>query len=236
MMSLGNKASGKVVTHIAFLCRISANLLFIFFLVGSIFSILATSAENLGTWRINFSNQLMERSHLPIIAIALYSLSLIVKEERKHPPVVYWKRLTIVSSLGIILYATCLLNNSERAYSEIRKTFPTRALDNKIKEMKSSVDQINSLEEAKIILDNSSRRSGKDLMSNDDNNIESIKNRIKIFEEELLVESFKIQEKKFKAANRRAKFESIRFIIYSLIFIIFYLKLAIFFNRLQKAS
>ena len=235
-MSVGDKTSGKILAHISFICRISANLLFIFFLVGSIFSILATSAENLGTWRINFSNQLMDRSHLPIIAIALYSLSLIVKEERKHPPAVYWKRLTIVSSLGIILYVICLLNNSVRAYSEIRKTFPSLVLDNKIKEIQSTADQINSLEEAESILNNISRRSGKNLMSNEENDIESIKNRIKIFEEEILVESFKIQEKKFKAANRRAKFESIRFIIYSLIFIMFYLKLAIFFNLLQKAS
>ena len=101
--------------------------------------------------------------------------------------------------------------------------------------MQSSVDQISSTQEAKSALRNSSQRLGKDI-DLDNNDLKSIKNKIKEIEATLLSDSYKNQEKQFNATNRRGKFEAIRYTIYSFIFIIFYFKLALFFNRLQRSS
>ena len=116
-MSDTGKASKKALAHIAFLCRLSANLIFLIFIVGSSMAILGQGTENMNGWRINFSVQLMERSHFPFIGIALYALSLMVNEKRKYRASVYWKQLVLISTLGILLYLGCFLNSSERAFS-----------------------------------------------------------------------------------------------------------------------
>ena len=235
-MSDSGKASKKVVAHIAFLCRLSANLLFLIFIVGSSMAILGQGTIDMNAWRVNFSNQLMERSHIPFIGIALYALSLMVEEERKYRASVYWRQLVLISTLGILLYAGCLLNSSERAYSLMRQSYiPSVSLKENINKMQSSVDQISSTEEAQSALRNSSQRLGKDI-DLDNNDLESIKNKIKEIEATFLSDSYKNQEKQFNATNRRGKFEAIRYTIYSFIFIIFYFKLTLFFNRLQRSS
>ena len=101
--------------------------------------------------------------------------------------------------------------------------------------MQSSVDQISSTEEAQSALRNSSQRLGKDI-DLDNNDLESIKNKIKEIEATFLSDSYKNQEKQFNATNRKGKFEAVRYTIYSFIFIIFYFKLTLFFNRLQRSS
>lgn len=231
------KASKKVVAHIAHICRLSANFIFLLFLIGSTLSILGYNTDNLGTWRINFSNQLLERSHLPIIGLALYAISLMVNEDRKYRASVYWKQLTLICTLGILLYAGCLLNSSERAYSLMRRSFiPSVSLKENLSIIQSSTDKIGSIEEAKKALRNSIQRLGKVSDLPDNTNLESIKNKIKEIEETLITEVYKNQEKQFNATNRRNKFEATRYVIYSFIFIVFYLKLAIFFNRLKMSS
>ena len=235
-MSDSGKASKKVLAHITHICRLSANLIFIFFLVGSTLSILGYSTDNLGTWRINFSNQLMDRSHLPLIGVALYSLSLMSSEERKYQPSVYWKQLTIISSLGVLLYTGCLLDNSERAYSITKRNLPKMNLDGYLDKIQKSVDHIKSIEEAKVIFDTVSMQSGNQTNIDKNDNLESIKLKIKELKETLLINGFQQQEKEFIAVNRRNKLQAIRFVIYSVIFIIFYLKLALFFNRLKMSS
>lgn len=235
-MSDSGKASKKVIAHIAFLCRLSANLLFLIFIAGATMAILGQGTENMNAWRINFSFQILERSHLPVIGTALYALSLMVNEERKYRASVYWKQLVLISTLGILLYLGCLLNSSERAYSLMRKSYiPSVSLKENLEIMQSSVEKISSLEEAKSALRNSSQRLGKDI-DLDNNDLESIKNQIKEIEATLLSDSYKNQEKQFNATNRRDKFEAIRYTIFSIIFIIFYFKLALFFNRLQRSS
>jgi NADH:ubiquinone oxidoreductase subunit 3 (subunit A) len=236
-MSDTGKASNKALAHIAFLCRLSANLIFLIFIVGAAMAILGQGTENMNGWRINFSVQLMERSHLPVIGIALYSLSLMVNEERKYRASVYWKQLVLVSTLGILLYLGCLLNSSENAYSLMRQSYtPLVSLKENLEIIQSSVDKIVSIEKAKSALKNSSQRAGKDLSSEKSENLESIKSQIKEIEANLLSDSYEAQEKQFNAKNRRVKFEVIRYVLYSIIFIIFYFKLALFFNRLQKSS
>ena len=102
--------------------------------------------------------------------------------------------------------------------------------------MKSSVDTIKSIEEAKSALRNSSQRQGKEINLEDSDNLDSIKIKIQEIEAALLTDQYQTQEKQFNEVNRRGKFEAIRYTIYSVIFIIFYLKLALFFNRLQRSS
>ena len=102
-MSDSGKASNKVIAHVTYICRLSANLILILFFFGTLFTILGQSPENMKAWRINFSIQLMERSHLPFIGIALYALSLMSKEDRKYSASVYWKYLTVICTLGIVL-------------------------------------------------------------------------------------------------------------------------------------
>ena len=236
-MSESGKASNKVIAHIAHICRLSANLLFILFFLGALFAILGQSPENMKAWRINFSMQLMERSHLPFIGIALYALSIMSKEERKYRVTVYWKYLTFVCTLGILLYLGSLINSSLRAYSELKQVYiPLVSIEENLERMKSSVDTIKSIEEAKSALRNSSQRQGKEINLEDSDNLDSIKIKIQEIEAALLTDQYQTQEKQFNEVNRRGKFEAIRYTIYSVIFIIFYLKLALFFNRLQRSS
>ena len=236
-MSESGKASNKVVAHIAYICRLSANLLFVLFFLGALFAILGQSPENMKAWRMNFSMQLMERSHLPFIGIALYALSIMSKEERKYRVKVYWKYLTFVCTLGILLYLGSLINSSLRAYSELKQVYiPSVSIEENLERMKSSVDTIKSIEEAKSALRNSSQRQGKEINLEDSDNLDSIKIKIQEIEAALLTDQYQTQEKQFNEVNRRGKFEAIRYTIYSVIFIIFYLKLALFFNRLQRSS
>ena len=236
-MSESGKASNKVVAHIAYICRLSANLLFVLFFLGALFAILGQSPENMKAWRINFSMQLMERSHLPFIGIALYALSIMSKEERKYRVKVYWKYLTFVCTLGILLYLGSLINSSLRAYSELKQVYiPLVSIEENLERMKSSVDTIKSIEEAKSALRNSSQRQGKEINLENSENLDSIKIKIQEIEAALLSDQYQTQEKQFNEVNRRGKFEAIRYTIYSVIFIIFYLKLALFFNRLQRSS
>ena len=235
-MSDSGKASNKALAHIAYICRLSANVIFFIFIFGSFMAILGQGTESMDGWRVNFSIQLMERSHFPFIGIALYALSLMVNEERKYRASVYWKQLVLISTLGILLYLGCLLNSSERAFSLMRQSFPSISLKGNTSKMLSSIDQIGSIDEAKSALRNSSQRAGKDFTSEKSENLESIKNQIKEIEAKLISEGYEAQEKRFNATNRRAKFEAIRYTLYSIIFIIFYFKLALFFNRLQRSS
>jgi len=236
-VSESGKASNKVVAHIAYICRLSANLLFVLFFLGALFAILGQSPENMKAWRMNFSMQLMERSHLPFIGIALYALSIMSKEERKYRVKVYWKYLTFVCTLGILLYLGSLINSSLRAYSELKQVYiPSVSIEENLERMKSSVDTIKSIEEAKSALRNSSQRQGKEINLEDSDNLDSIKIKIQEIEAALLTDQYQTQEKQFNEVNRRGKFEAIRYTIYSVIFIIFYLKLALFFNRLQRSS
>ena len=236
-MSESGKASNKVVAHIAHICRLSANLLFLLFFLGALFAILGQSPENMKAWRINFSIQLMERSHLPFIGIALYALSLMVNEDRKYRVSFYWKYLTIISTLGIILYIGSLGNSSLRAYSLLKQSYiPAVSLNENLKRMQSSIGKISSIEEAKSALRNSSQRQGKEINLENSDNLDSIKIKIQEIEASLLTDQYQTQERQFYEVNRRGKFEAIRYTIYSVIFIIFYVKLALFFNRLQRSS
>ena len=98
------------------------------------------------------------------------------------------------------------------------------------------MSNINSIDEAKSILRNSSQRQGKGINLDYSDDLDSIKIKIQEIEAALLNDQYQTQERQFYEVNRRGKFEAIRYTVYSIIFIIFYLKLALFFNRLQKSS
>lgn len=236
MTELGN-ASKKVIDHIAHLCRISANLIFFIFLFGALFSILAESAENMKAWRGNFSIQLMERSHLPFIGIALYALSLMSKGNHKYSTSVYWKYLTFICTLGVALYIGSLINSSLTSYGLLNQKYtPAVSLNESTEKMQTLVGKINSIEEAKNALRNVSLRQGNELNLEESDNLETIKTKIQEMESKLLREQYEKQERQFYKINRRSKFEALRYTIYSIVFIIFYLKLTLFFNRLQRSS
>ena len=236
-MSDSGRASNKVIAHVAYICRLSANLIFILFLFGTLFTILGQSPENMKVWRINFSMQLMERSHLPFIGIALYALSLMSKEDRKYSASVYWKYLTVICTLGIVLYLGSLVNSSLRSYSLMKQSFmPSVSLRENLEKMKSSVDTISSIDEAKSALRNASQRQGKEPNLEESDNLGTLKTKIYEIESELIREQYEKLESQFYEVNRRDKFEALRYTIYSIIFIIFYLKLTLFFNRLQRSS
>ena len=236
-MSDSGRASNKVIAHVAYICRLSANLIFILFFFGTLFTILGQSPENMKVWRINFSMQLMERSHLPFIGIALYALSLMSKEDRKYSASVYWKYLTVICTLGIVLYLGSLVNSSLRSYSLMKQSFmPSVSLRENVEKMKSSVDTISSIDEAKSALRNASQRQGKEPNLEESDNLGTLKTKIYEIESELIREQYEKLESQFYEVNRRDKFEALRYTIYSIIFIIFYLKLTLFFNRLQRSS
>ena len=236
-MSDSDKASNKVIAHVAYICRLSANLIFILFFFGTLFTILGQSPESMKAWRINFSIQLMERSHLPFIGIALYALSLMSKEDRKYSASVYWKYLTVICTLGIVLYLGSLVNSSLRSYSLMKQSFmPSVSLRENLEKMKSSVDTISSIDEAKSALRNASQRQGKEPILEESDNLGTLKTKILDIESELFREQYEKLESQFYEFNRRSKFEALRYTIYSIIFIIFYLKLTLFFNRLQRSS
>ncbi|MEC8658607.1 MAG: hypothetical protein VXY33_05360 [Verrucomicrobiota bacterium] len=235
-MSDSGRASNKVIAHVSYICRLSANLIFILFLFGTLFTILGQSPENMKAWRINFSMQLMERSHLPFIGIALYALSLMSKEDRKYSPSVYWKYLTVICTLGIVLYLGSLVNSSLRSYFLMKQSKPSISLSENLEKMKSSVNTINSIDEAKSALRNASQRQGKEPYLEESDNLRTLKTKILEIESELIREQYEKLESQFYEVNRRSKFEALRYTIYSIIFIIFYLKLTLFFNRLQRSS
>ena len=179
----------------------------------------------------------MERSHLPFIGIALYALSLMSKEDRKYSASVYWKYLTVICTLGIVLYLGSLVNSSLRSYSLMKQSFmPSVSLRENVEKMKSSVDTISSIDEAKSALRNASQRQGKEPNLEESDNLGTLKTKIYEIESELIREQYEKLESQFYEVNRRDKFEALRYTIYSIIFIIFYLKLTLFFNRLQRSS
>ena len=236
-MSESCKASNKAIAHIAYICRLSANLVFVIFFFGVLLAILGQSPQDMKFWRINFSIQLMERSHLPFIGIALYALSLMSKEDRKYSASAYWKYLTVISTLGILLYLGSLVNSSLRSYSLMKQSFiPSVSLSENLKKMQSSVDTISSIDEAKSALRNASQRQGKEPNLEESDNLGTLKTKILDIESELLRDQYQKQERQFYEVNRRSKFEALRYTIYSVVFMIFYLKLTIFFNRLQRSS
>lgn len=235
-MSESGRASNKVIAHVSYICRLSANLIFILFLFGTLFTILGQSPESMKAWRINFSMQLMERSHLPFIGIALYALSLMSKEDRKHSASVYWKYLTVICTLGIVLYLGSLVNSSLRSYSLMKQSKPSVSLSENLEKIKSSVDTISSIDEAKSALRNASQRQGKEPNLEKSDNLGTLKTKILEIESELIREQYVKLETQFYEVNRRSKFEALRYTIYSIIFIIFYLKLTLFFNRLQRSG
>ena len=236
-MSDSGRASNKVIVHVAYICRLSAIVIFILFLFGTLFTILGQSPENMKVWRINFSMQLMERSHLPFIGIALYALSLMSKEDRKYSASVYWKYLTVICTLGIVLYLGSLVNSSLRSYSLMKQSYmPSVSLNENLKKVESSIETITSIDEAKSALRNASQRQGKEPNLEESDNLGTIKTKIYEIESELIREQYEKLESQFYEVNRRDKFEALRYTIYSIIFIIFYLKLTLFFNRLQRSS
>ena len=113
---------------------------------------------------------------------------------------------------------------------------PSVSLRENLEKMKSSVDTISSIDEAKSALRNASQRQGKEPNLEESDNLGTLKTKIYEIESELIREQYEKQEKQFYEFNRRSKFEALRYTIYSIIFIIFYLKLTLFFNRLQRSS
>ena len=236
-MSDSDQTSKKLRHHVAYLCRLSAIFIFIIFVVGSTFAILGQSTDNFLAWRINFAIQLFERSHLPLISLALYAFSITGNEERKHHASTYWKRLTIFSVLGVLLYLGALANSSYRLYSLMRSSYqPIFSYEENLKKMTSMVDVINSVDEANEALENTFNRSGKKNPTQANKSLESIKKRIIEREKGLLLTRHEKQKKQYLQRQRSMRFESIRYVIYSFIFIIFYFNLTLFFNRLQKSN
>ena len=227
----------KLRHHVNHLCRLVAISLFLFFIIGCTLSILGQSSDNFFNWRINVAIQLFERSHLPLISLALYALSITGNEERKYHASIYWKRLTIFSVLGILLYLGALANSSYRLYSLMRSGYhPIVSYEEDRNIMESKISKINSIPEAQKVLENTFKRSEKDNPIKANENLESIKKIIIEEEEKLLLDRHEKQKKQYLQRQRSMRFESIRYVLYSFIFIIFYFNLTLFFNRLHKSS
>ena len=236
-MSDSEQTPKKQRHHIAYLCRLSAIFIFILFVVGSTFTILGQSTDNFLNWRMNLAIQLFERSHLPLISLALYALSITGNEERKHHASIYWRRLTIFSVLGILLYLGALANSSYRLYSLMRSGYhPIVSYEEDLKKITSMVGTMSSVDEATEALENTFKRSGKKNTVQANESLESIKKRIIEEEKGLLLDRHEKQKKQYLQRQRSMRFESIRYVIYSFIFIIFYFNLTLFFNRLHKSS
>jgi hypothetical protein len=236
-MSDLNQTSKKLQHHVAYLCRLSAIFLLIIFVVGCTFTTLGKSADNFLNWRMNLAIQLFERSHLPLISFALYAMGITGKAHYKHHASVYWKRLTILSTLCILLYLGALANSSHRVYSLIELSYqPTVSYEENLKSITSKINQISSLEEAEKSLENATKRAGQSNQTRKNANLESIKNNILETEKTILRDLYNKQKEQFENNLRNKRFESIRYAIYSCIFIAFYSMLMLFFNRLHKSS
>ena len=236
-MSDSDQTPKKLRHHVAYLCRLSAIFLFLLFVVGCTFTILGQSTENFLNWRINFAIQLFERSHLPLISLALYALSITGNEERKHHASIYWKRLTIFSVLGVLLYLGALANSSYRVYSLMPSGYhPIVSYEENLKKITSMVGTMSSVDEANEALENTFKRSRKKNPTQTNESLESIKKRIIEGEKGLLLTRHEKQKKQYLQRQHSMRFESIRYVIYSFIFIIFYFNLTLFFNRLHKSS
>ena len=236
-MSDSYQTNKKIRDHAAHLCRLTSSTILIIFFIGCVFSILDRSFDNLESWRINFQVQLMERSHLPLISVALYALSLSSKDKRKFKSSVYWKWLTIASALCVIIYFGSLANSSHRLYSLMGLNYnPEISYENDIQVLSYEVNKITSISEARKALQNTLKRSGKSDAINEKDNLGTIKDLIIKLEKNNLLERHEKQNKLFQAKLRSMRFESIRYVSYSVIFIIFYFNLSFFFNRLLKHS
>ena len=238
-MSDPAQAPTKLSTHVAHLCRLSATFLFIFFVVGCIFTILGRSTDNFLDWQVNFTVQLMERSHLPLIGIALYALSITAndQDQRTHHASTYWKGLIIISALGVMLYLLALAYSSRRAYLSISlRPIPAVSYEENLKLISAKITELKTKEETSKILEDALKRSGKTTSIEENESIEVLKNRILKEEKELLLERYESQQKNENERRRGRISESIRYVIYSFLFIIFYFNLLLFFNRLHKSS
>ena len=236
-MSDSNQTPKKLQHHVAYLCRLAGRIIFLYFIIGCSVTILSQSTDNFLNWRINFAFQLFERSHLPLISLALYALSITGNEERKHHASIYWKRLTIFSVLGILLYLGALANSSYRLYSLLPSGYhPIVSYEEDLKKMTSLIGAMSSVDKANKALENTFTRSGKKNPTQENESLESIKKRIIEEEKDLLLDRHEKQKKQYLQRQRSMRFESIRYVIYSFIFIIFYFNLTLFFNRLQKSN
>ena len=236
-MSDSDQTPKKLRHHVAYLCRLAGKIIFLYFIIGCSVTILSQSTDNFLIWRINLAVQLFERSHLPLISLALYALSITGNEERKHHASIYWKRLTIFSVLGVLLYLGALANSSYRLYSLMRSGYhPIVSYKEDLKKMTSLVGAMSSVDEANKALENTFKRSGKKNPTQANESLESIKKRIIEGEKGLLLDRHEKQKKQYLQRQRSMRFESIRYVIYSFIFIIFYFNLTLFFNRLHKSS
>ena len=229
--------SRKTQEHVFHLARLCARFLFLFFCVGCVFSILGKSTNDFLGWRDHFTRNLLERSYLPLIVVALYSLSVNSKNSEGYKRRI-WQRLTIICVIFSVLYTFSALNSGHRMYSHLRATFtPTKSIDETIEFMESRANKVETTKDAMDLLEKIYSDAEADKIAEvDGDDLNQLRVEIKKVQKNRILAQYEKSEKAFHSEIRNKRFESTRYFIYSILFVVFYLNLMIFFNRLYKSS
>ncbi len=236
MPDQNNLISRKTQEHGFHLARLCAKFLFLFFCVGCVFSVLGKSTNDFLAWRDHLSRNLLERSYLPLIVVALYSLSVNSKNSEGYKRRV-WQRLTILCVILSVLYTFSALNSGHRMYSHLNTSYtPIKTIEESFSLIESRANQIESTKEAKDLLKNIKSNTEESAIIKADDDIDKLRDEIKKVQKNRILRQYEKSEKAFHSEIRNKRFESTRYLIYSIMFIFFYLNLVIFFNRLYKSS
>ncbi len=229
-----NTVSNKIKFHSAHLCRLISIILVLIFSLGWVLSIIPIDYLNFGAWRMHLSQQLNERSHLPLIAIALYALSLNCNEERKYSPLYYWKRLKFISCLAILIYLCSILNSSITGIILARTEVHAPSIKNQQEIAYKKIDSIESKDELLEMLNSSKIKIGK---KNQFNQLSSITD-IQLILKEKADQDIQKQTKKItdQAQTKiwKIRMDSLKYTSMSIIYMVFYILMFVFFDRLCK--
>lgn len=234
-MPNGLKVSSKTSAHVYQLASKVGVFLCILFFVGWVLSILPIYFAEL-EWRMAFSMQLLERSHLPLIGFAIFALSLnFDTTERKYPPFVYWKRLKIIASAVSLIYLLSLgltiITGLALVHAQYEPLFSKKdeliKLTIEIDKKTDKEELINMFKNAKF----DSEEMEKIETTQDLNELKSIL-------KDKATRDINAHYQKIENAGKknidRIKLDAIKYGLMGFMYMIMYLYLYIFFNRLYR--
>lgn len=234
-MNNSDQVGSKKLSHICYLCRLSARFLLLTFLIGCLFSVLGKSTSDFIEWRVNLSRQVMERSYMPLIIISLYALGTQSFFSNSSNTAKYWKRLIVISSIFILLYSTLLINSAMMLKSQLGQSFiPQTSKKEAIELIEKKVIAINNDDDAINILKNVHSRLEKSYNPDDSLSLDNKKELILNLEKKYLDKMYGDSKAKFANQLRSKRVESAKYFVLSALYVLFYSFLLAFFNRLAK--
>ena len=229
------KVSKKLRAHASLLASRIAIFLCFLFIVGWLISILPVYFSDLN-WRMQFFLQLLERSHLPLIGFALYSLSVnLDASNRKYAPFIYWKRLKNSASAISLIYLLSLILTVITGLALIHAVYePSISKEKQQNKIEIEIEAKVNKEELLTMFGKANFSKSEQEEIEGTENIESLKSLMKEKANRDINAHYKKLEKEGSKTINRIKLDSIKYSVMAFMYMIMYLYLYFFFNRLYK--